>query len=118
MKKNEIPSTRAREGLGLPSPRDYSRASKARSARLFQGCLKLVLKGEASGQACRSYMIVIVIVMHIAADTRLVKICWLILVIFSFVSSLSKQYAQSGDIYLFAQLGECRIILVTDGSFW
>ena len=55
---------------------------------------------------------------HIAADTRLVKICWLILVIFSFVSSLSKQYAQSGDIYQFAQLGECRIILVIDGSFW
>ena len=56
--------------------------------------------------------------MHIAADTRLVKICWLILVIFSFVSSLLKQYAQSGDIYQFAQMGEYQIILVIDGSFW
>ena len=27
MKKNEIPSTRAHEGLGLPSPRDFPRAS-------------------------------------------------------------------------------------------
>ena len=26
MKKNEIPPTRAREGLGLPSPRDFPRA--------------------------------------------------------------------------------------------
>ena len=55
---------------------------------------------------------------HIAADTRLVKICWIILVIFSFVCSLSKQYTQSGDIYQFAQMGECRVILVIDGSFW
>ena len=56
--------------------------------------------------------------MHIAADTRLVKICWIILVIFYFVGSLSKQYTQSGDIYQFAQMGECQFILVIDGSFW
>ena len=56
--------------------------------------------------------------LHIAADTRLVKICWIILVIFSFVGSLSKQYTQSGDIYQFAQMGECQVILVIDGSFW
>ena len=55
---------------------------------------------------------------HIAPDTRLVKICWIILVIFSFVGSLSKQYTQSGDIYQFAQMGECQVILVIDGSFW
>ena len=55
---------------------------------------------------------------HIAPDTRLVKICWIILVIFTFVCSLSKQYSQSGDIYQFAQMGEFRIILVIDGSFW
>ena len=55
---------------------------------------------------------------HIAADTRLVKICWIILVIFYFVGSLSKQYTQSGDIYQFAQMGECQFILVIDGSFW
>ena len=50
--------------------------------------------------------------------TRLVKICWIILVISTFVCSLSKQYSQSGDIYQFAQMGECWIILVIDGSFW
>ena len=44
---------------------------------------------------------------HIAPDTRLVKICWIILVISTFVCSLSKQYSQSGDIYQFAQMGEC-----------
>ena len=56
--------------------------------------------------------------LNIVADTRLVKICWIILVIFTFVCSLSKQYSQSGDIYQFAQMGEFRIILVIDGSFW
>ena len=44
---------------------------------------------------------------HIAPDTRLVKICWIILVISTFVCSLSKQHSQSGDIYQFAQMGEC-----------
>ena len=33
MKKNEIPPTRAREGLGLPSPRDFPRAGEAHRDR-------------------------------------------------------------------------------------
>ena len=33
MKKNEIPPTRAREGLGLPSPRDFPPASGPRESK-------------------------------------------------------------------------------------